>query len=250
MSRQQLTSPLSVVLAGIIVIILLLAGSSASANVRPQHGTPTWTPCPENPPNTACEDAHDAATMTAEALTEAANGYPADTSTSSAYPSPETGTSATTATASVTTTSQAGTGTATTVTGTQTLSRTVTQTGTPVTTTRSATPLPTTAAPEQAPTDEATATPADALTCTPGVPIEITGEGPPRAPLLMYFGDRPVGGGSVAPNGAFALQLTVGQERPGEYKVIVRVRGTSQALRQVTCSVPFLAPTPLPTVEQ
>lgn len=247
MSRQQLTGPLSVVLAGIIVIILLLAGSSASASVALQHGTPTWTPCPEEPANPVCEDAHDQATLTAEALTEAANGYPADTSTSSAYPSPESGTSATTATSSVTTTSQAETGTP--ATGTQTLSQTATQTSSPVTTTRSATPLATPAGPEEPPTAEATATPADALTCTPGVPIEITGAGPPRAPLLMYFGDRPVGGGSVAPNGAFALQLTVGQERPGEYKVTVRVRGTSQALRQVTCSVPFLAPTPLPAAE-
>jgi hypothetical protein len=247
MSRQQLIGPLSIVLAGIIVITLLLAGSSASASVIPQHGTPTWTPCPEDGSNPVCEDTHDQATLTAEALTEAANGYPADTATSSGYPSPRTGTSATTATSSVTATVQTRTGTP--ATSTQTLSQTVTQTGTPVTTTRSATPLPTTAAPEEQPTAEATPTPADALTCTPGVPIEITGEGPPRAPLLMYFGDRPVGGGSVAPNGAFALQLTVGQERPGDYKVTVRVRGTSQALRQVTCSVPLLAPTPLPAAE-
>jgi hypothetical protein len=48
-------------------------------------------------------------------------------------------------------------------------------------------------------------------------------------------------------NGRFALKLIVGQERAGEYKVTVRVRGTSQVLRQVTCSVPNVTPTPLPS---
>jgi hypothetical protein len=100
------------------------------------------------------------------------------------------------------------------------------------------------------PPDEAIATlsptPIDAFTCTPGVPVEIAGDGPPRAPLLLYFDERPVGGGSVALNGRFALKLIVGQERAGEYKVTVRVRGTSQPLHQVTCSVPNVTPTPLP----
>jgi hypothetical protein len=80
------------------------------------------------------------------------------------------------------------------------------------------------------------------------VPIEIAGDGPPRAPLLLYFAERPVGGGSVAPNGRFALKLIVGQERAGEYMVTVRVRGTSRALRQITCAVPNVTPTPLPSL--
>jgi hypothetical protein len=42
------------------------------------------------------------------------------------------------------------------------------------------------------------------------------------------------------------LKLIVGQERAGEYNVTVRVRGTSQVLRQLTCSVPSVTPTPLP----
>jgi hypothetical protein len=90
-------------------------------------------------------------------------------------------------------------------------------------------------------------TPVDAMICAPGVAVEISGGGPARAPLLLYFGERAVGGGSVAPNGRFALKLIVGQERAGEYQVTVRVRGTSQALRTITCLVPNVAPTPRPS---
>jgi len=217
MSRQNMTSPISVLLAGVIVIILLLASSDAntSAITRQQN---------------AFQD------------DEIANAYPAGTA--SAYVPPANRTTVITGTAPITGTVGTGTSTAG---GTHSPTP-----GTPTPTlTRSANPNGSTELPSEATQpDEAIATlsptPIDAFTCTPGVPVEIAGDGPPRAPLLLYFDERPVGGGSVAPNGRFALKLIVGQERAGEYKVTVRVRGTSQSLRQVTCSVPNVTPTPLP----
>ena len=237
MSRQNMTSPISVLLAGVIVIILLLASSGAntSAITRQQSGTPTWTPCDDE--DNDCIDFQDNATASAQILTETASAYPAEPS-SSAYP-PSGGTNVVTGTTTITavTGTAPARGTPTPIRGTPTVA------GSTNTGATSSAPSGTTQP------DEATATlsptPTDAITCAPGVPVEIAGDGPPRAPLLLYFGERPVGGGSVAANGRFALKLIVGQERAGEYKVTVRVRGTSQALRQVTCLVPNVTPTPL-----
>jgi hypothetical protein len=72
--------------------------------------------------------------------------------------------------------------------------------------------------------------------------VLITGQGPPRAAFLLYFGQRVVGGGSVSLNGGFSIPLVVGRERPGTYPVIVRVRGSEQVLRELTCEVPPAAP--------
>jgi hypothetical protein len=245
MSRQNLTSPVSVLLAGVIVIILLLAGSgsSTSAIVRQQSSSPTWTPCvdDDSPAFFDCLQVQDDATATGEALaettdaqTQAAGGYPGN-----GYPA-ESPTNGAARTTTVTTTS----GSLTPATGSATAQ--ITRTATPT-----ATPTPgatESTAPDQ-PTEaaaESTPTPLNALTCAPNVPVLIEGSGPPRAPVLLYFGERPVGGGSIGPDGRFALKLIVGQERAGDYSVTVRIRGTSQVLRQVTCSVPFVAPTPLP----
>jgi hypothetical protein len=70
----------------------------------------------------------------------------------------------------------------------------------------------------------------------------ITGQGPPRAAFLLYFGQRVVGGGSVSVTGSFSIPLVVGRERPGSYPVMVQVRGTEQILRELTCEVPPAAP--------
>jgi hypothetical protein len=239
MSRHNMTSPISVLLAGVIVIILLLASSGAntSAITLQRSATSTWTPC--NDDDNDCIDLQDNATATAQSLTETANDYPPE-DTSAAYP-PSGDTSVVTGTTTVTTTSGTGTaaarGTPTPIRGTPTVA------GSPNAGATSSAPGDATQ-PEEG-TATASPTPVDALTCAPGVPVEIAGDAPPRAPLLLYFAERPVGGGSVAPNGRFALKLIVGQERAGEYKVTVRVRGTSQVLRQVTCSVPNATPTPL-----
>ncbi|HEY3232622.1 MAG TPA: hypothetical protein VGJ87_25545 [Roseiflexaceae bacterium] len=106
-------------------------------------------------------------------------------------------------------------------------------------------PLPPTAGSTATlPTPTAALTQANNLTCTPGEPIVITGEGPPRAALLLFFGQRAVGGGSVSPAGHYAIPLIVGRERPGTYTVTVRVRGTTQVLREFTCAVPATPPPP------
>lgn len=86
----------------------------------------------------------------------------------------------------------------------------------------------------------------DTLTCPAGLPIALNGSGPAHAAFLLYFGTRVVGGGSVAANGAFTAHLVVGNERMGDYSVMVRVRGTAQILLQITCSVPMVIPTAQP----
>jgi hypothetical protein len=73
--------------------------------------------------------------------------------------------------------------------------------------------------------------------------VEITGEGPPHAAFLLYFGERVVSGGSVAEDGRFAIKLVVGRERPGPHIVAVRLRSGGDVLRELTCDVPA-PPTP------
>jgi hypothetical protein len=102
--------------------------------------------------------------------------------------------------------------------------------------------------PADDPTVEETPTPSDELVCLPGVPLTISGSGPPRAPILLYFDQRVVGGGSISPAGEFALPLLVGRERPGEYMVVVRIRGTTDLLYEQVCVVPGAEPI-APTAE-
>lgn len=124
------------------------------------------------------------------------------------------------------------------------------------TTPTTATAAPTTAAPTLPPTQTAvieaptftptaTSTPG-AASCVPGEQITVSGRGPPRAPILLYFGQRIVGGGSVAPDGTFSLPLAVGMERAGDHVISVRVRGGGQVLVEFVCNVPAVTPTPLP----
>ncbi|HJZ46878.1 MAG TPA: hypothetical protein VKE41_06915, partial [Roseiflexaceae bacterium] len=68
----------------------------------------------------------------------------------------------------------------------------------------------------------------------------------PRAPFLVYFGQRVVSGGSVAQSGRFAATLLIGRERAGVYSIVVRVRGTSQVLLELSCAVPDVTPTFVP----
>jgi hypothetical protein len=75
--------------------------------------------------------------------------------------------------------------------------------------------------------------------------VEITGQGPPRAAFLLYFGQRVVSGGSISVDGHFSIKLVVGHERPGAYPVTVRIRGTRAVLRELTCEVPA-PPSPTP----
>ena len=216
MSRQSSWSPLSLLLAGLVVIIILVAGPDTSTRAV-QSST---YPAP-------------ALTQTAAASQTAAAASP------SAYPGP--------GTASPTATRASGTVTPT-AKGTQTATARATATATSVIfPTEITQPTPAFEEPEATSTPAPTATPVSELTCAPGVPLEISGEGPPRAPFLLYFGERAVSGGSVEPDGRFVIALIVSSERAGTYTVTVRVRGTSQVLRELTCSVPAVTPTPLPS---
>jgi hypothetical protein len=100
--------------------------------------------------------------------------------------------------------------------------------------------------PQFAQVADVTPTPPGILACAPGQTIMIDGVASPHTPLLLYFGPRIVGGGSARASGDFALPLTMGMERAGEYQVTVRVRGTGQVVRSLTCQVPATTPTTVP----
>jgi hypothetical protein len=220
MARQNKASTVSILIIGLSVIIMIMASSSVrtSATARRQSvtNTPSITPTP-------CEtvdqdDCDFEATETAQTFFETQTATPTGTITRT----PGTTTPTTTRTASPTPTGQ---------------------TGFP---TPFPTEIPTPAPQVILPTPTPIPTPSDALTCSPGDPVIIAGTGPPRAAFLVYFDQRVVSGGSVAPSGHFSTRLVVGRERAGIYTVTVRVRGTSRVLRQVTCSVPDVTPTLLP----
>ncbi len=78
----------------------------------------------------------------------------------------------------------------------------------------------------------------DALVCVPEQPVTLEGRAPARAGLLLSFGGRIVGGGSADAAGRYQLVLTVGQEPPGSYPVLVRVRDSGAVVAETTCTVP------------
>jgi hypothetical protein len=211
MPRQSFWTPLSLLIAGLVVIIILLAG-----------------------PHTRTDAGR---TLNLS--------YPPPTAT--LYPGPESRTPTTTATRTSGTSTPTVTGTRTAQPTQPTQTRTITAepTGTFIRPTEQA-QIPTDT-PEASATPTLTPTPSDKLDCAPGQPIAISGSGPPRTPFLLYFDQRAVSGGSVEPDGHFLITLVVGNERGGIYSVTVRVRGSSQVLRQLTCTVPPTTPTPLPT---
>ena len=91
--------------------------------------------------------------------------------------------------------------------------------------------------------DSPTATPAVAR-CTPGSTVLLEGRGPPRAAILVSFGNRVVGGGSVGADGRYRVPIVVGAERAGVYRISVRVRGSRALLDRTSCQVVPEPPTP------
>jgi hypothetical protein len=235
MSRQKKAGTISVLLIGLLVLGVCLAsmGTHVSAIARMQNATVTPTPCEDDPSDCsdyATDDAMDAMTATADELTAAAEITPG----------------AGTATTTATTTTTPGVGTPT-----------VTPTTTPTSFTTVATlapspiqPTPSIEPQQIAPTETPTVIPDNALICFPGQPLVITGDGPARAAFLLYFGQRVVTGGSVAPNGRFATTLIVGRERAGVYPITVRVRGTAEVLLETSCAVPDVTPTLVPRARE
>jgi hypothetical protein len=218
MPWKSIAVPLIVIVGGMAFMMAALAASDSVSSPPLLQGTD-----------------YPAQTQTAQA---------ALTATQAAYPGTDESTT-TTATPTATTTGTLTTP-ATPTSSTPTAVITPNQPPTPIRSPRPTTSLEPedTSTPEtndpEAPTPEAT--PASALTCAPGERVLITGQGPPRAAFLLYFGQRVVGGGSVSLNGGFSIPLVVGRERPGSYPVIVRVRGSEQVLRELTCDVPPAAP--------
>jgi hypothetical protein len=216
MPLKRLSSPLIVIIAGVILTIIIVVVPDSNTGARPRQ-----------------DDDYPARTQTAAALT--------------AEPYPEDGTATATATTNVTGTPTATSATpsATQLTPTDSTESALrpTEPGTP--------PLPPTATATDVEVPLAleeptlTATPVRTMVCPPGEPVEIAGQGPPRAAFLLYFGQRVVSGGSVSVNGQFSISLVVGYERPGAYTVTVRIRGTREVLRELTCEVPA-SPSPTP----
>ncbi len=214
MLRQNRAGTISALLIGLLVLVVCLSslGTHASAIARLQSGTPTLTPCNDDVDDGTCSDYRLDLTATAESATQTATAMG---------------------------TSNAGTSTATgTITpgvGTPTVTRTPTRspTGLPVAAPLIPSPVQLTPIPEPqrlAPTETPTMVPDSALTCFPGQPLVITGNGPARAAFLVYFGQRIVSGGSVSPSGRFTKTLLIGSERAGVYSITVRVRGTNKVL--------------------
>jgi hypothetical protein len=218
MSWKSIAAPLAVIVVGVVIVMLTLAASD-NISSAPLLQVPSYP----------------AQTQTAQvALTATAAAYPGTN---------QSVTPAATVTATVT---------STVTTPTVTLSTPTVTTNQPTQPVRSARPTP--RPPEDTLTPETTqqealtpgATPISTVTCVPGESVLITGRGPPRAPFLLHFGQRVVGGGSVSLSGSFSIPLIVGRERPGSYPVMVQVRGSEQVLRELTCVVPpAVPPTPI-----
>jgi hypothetical protein len=228
MSRQNKAGAISALFVGLLVLIVLMASVDmrVSAIARQQAATITPTPCNEEDQ----EDCDDYGTDTAIAY------Y--DTQTAIADTTAEASTSTITSTA----TTGAGTSAATPTTFTSPTSFTTaaTQAPSPVQ------PTPIAQTQPLVPTETPTAIPSDTLTCYPGQPLVLTGDGPPRTPFLVYFDQRVVSGGSVTSSGRFATTLMIGREHAGVYQIAVRVRGTSQVLLETSCAVPDVTPTFVP----
>jgi len=239
MLRQNKAGTISALLIGLLVLVVCLASLgtrvSAIARLQAATATPTATPCTDDPNDCAdyaTDDAIDRMTASADALTAAAE----------ITPSPGT------ATTTATTTTTPGVGTPT-VTPMPTRSPT-SVTGVPTLAPSLILPTPTTEPQQLAPTETPTVIPDSVLTCFPGQPLVISGDGPARAAFLVYFSQRVVSGGSVSPSGRFATTLIVGRERAGVYPITVRVRGTSKVLLETTCAVPDVTPTLIPRARE
>jgi len=258
MSRQSLRISTGTLIASTFVTIVVLIVSYTNTSAVPQRqasgeleGTATALNATAEALSNTADAIDDGATSEALFATAEALFGTADALDETAQAITATGTRTTTVTGTPPTSAPTGSRTST-VTGTPptntpTRTRTITPTnGTPSTlpATPTRTEAPLTVEPIATPT--LLPTPDDALTCAPGIPVVITGDGPPRAAFLLYFGQRPVSGGSVDPYGRFEATLIVGSERAGVYPVTVRQRGTPHVLREVTCSVPAVTPTPLP----
>ena len=235
MSWKSIAVPLAVIAAGMVMIVLALSAPGKLSNTGAggrNVASQEQEPCSSYPSDD----------LPSRCRTPQPDGspYPAQATVT---PNSTTPLSATVDVTTTTTAATPDTAAATPDTASPTV---VTVRPTTPTAPTASTEPPTADATEEAGTLASTPTPLSTLTCTPGERVLIIGEGPPRAAFLLYFGQRVVGGGSVSLTGSFSIPLVVGHERPGSYPVTVRVRGSEQVLRELTCEVPPAAsPTPI-----
>ncbi|MBC8161421.1 MAG: hypothetical protein H7Z42_09405 [Roseiflexaceae bacterium] len=206
--RSSIWTPPSVILAGIVFIALLVVPRPKASIAQDQ----------DYPAQTAAA----AATATAYLDPNATAGV-----RTPVPPTATTGASQTTTTATGTLTPRPSTGTP----------QQRTPTSTPQIT---RTPIIQTAMPTPTPVG-------DLVACAPGSTVTISGQGPANAGFLLYFGERIVSGGTVRRDGFFSIELRVGREAAGRYVIEVRDRGSRAALKKLTCDVPMITPTLLPT---
>jgi hypothetical protein len=81
-------------------------------------------------------------------------------------------------------------------------------------------------------------TPTSHTLCPGYTTASVVVNGPPRAPYLIEFAGRVVGGGILGDNGWATVQIGRFNEIPGQYLVEVRNRNNGQVLRSVICVVP------------
>ncbi|MBX0331092.1 lamin tail domain-containing protein [Oscillochloris sp. ZM17-4] len=86
-----------------------------------------------------------------------------------------------------------------------------------------------------------------AISCPNKQTTILAGTGaPPNESLIAYLSSRPVGGGSSRSDGSWQIPLLV-NERPDQYPVEVKVRGSRTIVGRFTCyvDVPLETPTPV-----
>jgi hypothetical protein len=74
--------------------------------------------------------------------------------------------------------------------------------------------------------------------CRPGETYGLSGHGPPRTAVLLYFDGTAIGGSTTDAQGSYHVKLVVGREAPGDYALEVQVRATHQVLATALCRVP------------
>lgn len=220
MRRHSLFAPVTVLVIGLIIIVILLGTPYGQSSATLSFAY------------TAAEE-----TATAQAKPYVEPTARAATAKAKTATNPNDNTNSNTA----------ATSTVTTVTTTTTARPAViTPTVPPATRPAAPTSVATTPTPLPTETPLPSPTPLADFQCVPGVPVTIEGSGPPNSGILLLFNERIVSGGVTRSTGAFRMQLTVGDEDPGVYPVVVQVRGTQEQLLEKTCFVPAITPTPPP----
>ncbi|NJN18719.1 MAG: hypothetical protein HC822_21915 [Oscillochloris sp.] len=246
MARAQLSWPISILAGFAVLLIFVVIGSLETPATAQGDCDPTSAAYPACFRQTATAQVEGiistqtaAAQQTIAAFDQICQNNPAyplcPTATATTGSSPNTGGNSGNNT---TTTSPTATSTAS-ATPTTTRSTAVTTPTTTITATR----IPSEAQPSPTPTSLLPAG-IETLVCIPGTTVEISGTADPDTPLLLFFDDRPVGGGLSNAAGDYRLRLQVGDERPGLYLVEVRKRVDRELVEQVGCEVPSGTPTP------